>query len=106
MIFKNLLSACLGVWFLLTPWVFGFADQSNALLICCLLGGLQFVCSLLALGKSGKHVWQNWICFFIGAVFIVLPNLYHWDMVAFFVFVVLGFMTMLVNYSNLYSDVN
>ncbi|MEW9698189.1 SPW repeat protein [Paenibacillus sp. SI8] len=104
MVFKNVLSACIGVWFIVTPWVFGFTDQANPFLICVVLGGLQVVCSLLAGAKSGSKVWQNWVCFVIGAIFILIPNLYQWHMMEFFLSVVLGFMTMLVNYSNLYSD--
>jgi hypothetical protein len=104
MVLKNVLSACLGVWFIMTPWVFGFSDQTNPFLLYVLLGSLQVVCSLLAGAKSGKNVWQNWVCFAIGAVFIVIPNLYQWQMMAFFLSVMLGFVTMLLNYSNLYSD--
>ncbi|MCY9665159.1 SPW repeat protein [Paenibacillus alginolyticus] len=104
MYWKNLLSACMGLWFVVSPWVFGFEAHTNALYTCALLGSLQFVGSLLALGKTGKKVWQNWFCFIIGAVFIVVPNVYHLDIMAFFSFVVLGFMTILVNYANLYAD--
>ncbi|MFC5452074.1 SPW repeat domain-containing protein [Paenibacillus aestuarii] len=104
MTLKNILSACLGVWFLLTPWMFAFTNESNAFWLCVILGGLQVICSLLALGKSGRNVWQNWVCFFIGAVFIVIPNLFHWGLLAFFLFVALGFLTMLLNYSNLYAE--
>ncbi|TXK77968.1 SPW repeat protein [Paenibacillus sp. N3.4] len=104
MYLKNLMSAGMGIWFLVSPWVFDFTDHMNAFLVCALLGSLQVVLSLLALGKTGKKVWENWICFFTGAVFLVLPNLYGLHLMAFFSFVVLGFMTMLVNYANLYDD--
>ncbi|NEW08304.1 hypothetical protein GK047_20080 [Paenibacillus sp. SYP-B3998] len=104
MIFKNVLSALIGIWFIATPWVFGFTDQINPYLVCIFLGSLQVICSLLAGGKTGHKVWQNWVCFLTGAVFIVLPNLYQWSILEFFIFVVLGFMTLLLNYSNLYSD--
>lgn len=104
MYLKNSLSALMGLWFLMSPWVFGFGDVTNALFSCTLLGGLQFVSSMLALGKSGKHMWQNWLCVATGALFIVLPNVCHLGLMAFFSFVVLGFMTILVNYANLYPE--
>lgn len=104
MYLKNVLSACMGLWFLVSPWVFGFETQTNALFACALFGSLQFVVSLLALGKTGKRVWQNWLCLAIGAIFILIPNVFHVGLMAFFLFVVLGFITILVNYSNLYAD--
>lgn len=104
MYLKNSLSALMGLWFLMSPWVFGFGEVTNALFSCALLGGLQFVSSMLALGKSGKHLWQNWLCVTTGALFIVLPNVFHLGLMAFFSFVVLGFMTILVNYANLYPE--
>lgn len=104
MYLKNVLSACMGLWFLFSPWIFGFEALTNALFTCALLGSLQFVSSLMALGKTGKKVWQNWLCFIIGALFIVVPNVFHLNLMAFFSFVVLGFMTILVNYANLYAD--
>ncbi|UKS24473.1 SPW repeat protein [Paenibacillus sp. HWE-109] len=101
---KNLLCACIGIWFLVSPWVFGFQTQPNAIFTCALLGSLQFVAALLALGKSGKKVWQNWVCLVIGALFIVVPNVFHLNLLAFTSFVVLGFMTILTNYSNLFPE--
>ncbi|KRE83753.1 hypothetical protein ASG89_11555 [Paenibacillus sp. Soil766] len=104
MYLKNSLSALMGLWFLMTPWVFGFGDVTNALFTCALFGSLQFVSSMLALGKTGKHMWQNWVCVGCGVVFIVFPNVYHLSFMAFFSFVALGFMTILINYANLYPD--
>ncbi|MEC0228738.1 SPW repeat protein [Paenibacillus alba] len=104
MYMKNLLCACMGIWFLVSPWVFGFEANASALYSCVLFGSLQFVLAILALGKSGSKVWPNWICCVIGVLFIVVPNVYHLELMAFFSFVVLGFMTILVNYSNLYPD--
>ncbi|MZQ84854.1 hypothetical protein GQF01_22345 [Paenibacillus sp. 5J-6] len=104
MYLKNVLSACMGLWFLVSPWVFGFEDQTNAFFACVLLGSVQFVGSLLALGKTGKQVWQNWLCLTIGALFILFPNVFHVGLMAYFLFVVLGFLTILVNYANLYAD--
>lgn len=92
-----------GTLVLLSPWVFGFEDQTNAF-ACVLLGSVQFVGSLLALGKTGKRVWQNWLCLMIGALFILFPNVFHVGLMAYFLFVVLGFLTILVNYANLYAD--
>ncbi|UJF34606.1 SPW repeat domain-containing protein [Paenibacillus hexagrammi] len=104
MMMKNLVSALLGLWFIATPWVFGFTDLEQAKLVCIVLGGIQFVFSLLAIGKSGPKTWQNWIAFFAGIWFIIFPNIYHMALLAFFLFVVTGFVTMLINYSNLYDD--
>lgn len=104
MYMKNLISACMGLWFVLSPWVFGFEDQTNAMFASVLLGSLQFVGSMLALGKTGKRVWQNWLCLAIGAIFILYPNLFHVQLMAYFLYVLLGFMTILVNYANLYAD--
>lgn len=104
MYLKNCLSALMGLWFLLSPWVFGFGDVTNALFSCAFIGSLQFVSSMLALGKTGKHMWQNWLCVATGALAIVLPNVFQLGMLAFLSFVMLGFMTILVNYANLYPD--
>ncbi|MGG1520185.1 SPW repeat protein [Paenibacillus oryzisoli] len=104
MYLKNVLSACLALWFAVSPWVFDFRHETNAMLICLVLGSLQFVCSMLALGKSGKQVWQNWVCVCFGALFIAVPNVFELQLKAFFSFVVLGFLTMLLNYANLYPE--
>ncbi|OCT13296.1 hypothetical protein A8709_03300 [Paenibacillus pectinilyticus] len=104
MYLKNSLSALMGLWFLISPWVFGFGDVTHALFSCALFGSLQFVGSMLALGKSGKHIWQNWLCVVTGALCIVVPNVFHLGMLAFCSFVFFGFMTVLINYANLYPD--
>ncbi|WNR43436.1 SPW repeat domain-containing protein [Paenibacillus roseipurpureus] len=104
MYLRNCLSAIMGIWVLLNPWVFGFGDVTNALFGCAIIGSLQFVCSMLVLGKTGDHMWQNWACVVTGALSIVLPNVFQLGMLAFLSFIFFGFMTILVNYANIYPD--
>jgi hypothetical protein len=101
---KNLFSALIGVWFIVTPWMFNFVENTHAFVICMILGSIQVIFSLLAWGKSGKKAWQSWISLFIGISFIIYPNIYHLDIAAYSLSVLLGFVTLLLNYSNLFPD--
>jgi uncharacterized membrane protein YfcA len=104
MIVKNVLSALIGLWFIATPWMFGFVDQRQAFVVCICLGIIQFISSLLAFGKSGKTSWPNWISLCIGICFLVYPNVYHFEITEYSLTVFLGFVTFLFNYSNLFPD--
>ncbi|WP_372814324.1 hypothetical protein [Paenibacillus sp.] len=104
MAFRNGFTAMIGVLWLTAPWWASFTDTSGAVLAGVLFGLLQAVSSLLAHGRTGWSSWPNWISLLCGVWFILYPFLYHFDWMLTLLYVVLGYLTVLLNYTNMNTD--
>ncbi|UUZ81119.1 SPW repeat protein [Paenibacillus sp. P26] len=97
---RNTLSALIGLWFLIAPWVLGF-DSPGALWTSVVFGAVQIISSLWATDKSGWGVWQNWVSLVAGVWFILLPFAYSLSSGETWSSVILGLITVLLNLQNL-----
>lgn len=93
----NSLAALIGLFFVISPWVFAFSDQTGALWYSIIVGIVQIAASLLAIGKSGWGAWQSWLSLVAGVLFIILPLAYSLGSGATWTFIVLGIVTVLIN---------
>ncbi|NRF95900.1 SPW repeat protein [Paenibacillus frigoriresistens] len=72
---NNTLTALIGIWFIIAPWIFGFSDHVAALSISVVIGAVQLITSL----RSFKTPEWNFITFFVGVWFIIFPFVYTVD---------------------------
>lgn len=72
---RNGLNAIIGVWFIIAPWVLGFADVSGAVWTSVVFGAIQVIASVWAayVDRPNWRVWQNWVSFVTGVWFILQP---------------------------------
>ncbi|TDF98243.1 SPW repeat domain-containing protein [Paenibacillus piri] len=104
MIVKNAISSFIGVWFLLTPWMFGLTASGLETYLCFILGGIQCLFSLLAISFPGGKSWLNGLPLFIGIWFIIFPNAFNLPLLQIVVLEVLGLATILINYALLFPE--
>lgn len=79
---RNWLSALIGVWFMIAPWVIGFTYERDATWLSVFVGGLQVLVSIWAAAvveRPNWRVWQNWIAVLTGFWFVVHPFLGHFE---------------------------
>ncbi|MEI7027062.1 SPW repeat domain-containing protein [Paenibacillus sp. y28] len=101
---KNVCSALIGVWLAFTPWLFDFTDHRSALLTCVLMGAIQCVCSLLAIGRSGRTSWPNWLALLMGVSFLIFPHVFDIAVSLFFLHIIFGFITIVLNFCSLFPE--
>lgn len=69
----------LGIWLIITPFLFGFSGQTMALRNAVISG---IVTSVIALGAvSAFMVWEEWLNFIVGLWLIVSPWVLGFSMV-------------------------
>ncbi|OXM84422.1 SPW repeat protein [Paenibacillus rigui] len=101
---RNSLSALIGLWFIMAPWLFHYSDHHNAFLSSVICGAVQLVASLLAIGKKGWYTWQNWVALLMGVWFIMFPIAYGFKLLETTVLVFLAVTTVLLNYFNMNAE--
>ncbi|MCR8630831.1 SPW repeat domain-containing protein [Paenibacillus radicis (ex Xue et al. 2023)] len=104
MIVKNVLSSFIGVWFIFTPWIFGFTGNSTEYYTCLTFGSIQFIFSLLASMKPWKFSVMNWAPLLTGVWFIIFPNAFDMYIVDIVVLEILGLATILLNYALIFPE--
>ncbi|GGJ06362.1 hypothetical protein GCM10010885_14400 [Alicyclobacillus cellulosilyticus] len=74
---RNGLSALIGVWFILAPWILGFSDRTAAVWTSVIIGAVQAIASIwIAVQREAAHgwkTWQNWVSCLTGVWFILQP---------------------------------
>jgi hypothetical protein len=100
---RNVLSALIGLWFIIAPWAVGFSDHSGAVWVSLIFGIVQLLVSLWAYGKSGWNVWQNWVTVITGILFIILPFSSSLSSGETWASVILGLLTVIFSFWNLGS---
>ena len=66
---RNGLAAIIGIWFIISPWIFDYSDQSDALWTSVVIGAVLFIAAGWAVfleNSSGWAVWQTWIALLAG----------------------------------------
>jgi hypothetical protein len=73
---RNGISAIIGIWFIIAPWLLGFSGHTAALWTSVVGGAIQLISSAWAAfldDSSGWKVWQTWVSLLMGVWFIVQP---------------------------------
>jgi len=104
MTIRNSLSALIGLWFIMAPWIFDYSDHTNAFLSSVICGAVQLFASLLAFGKKGWNAWQNWLALLMGVWFIMFPITFAFQLMETVALVGLGIVTVLLNYYNMNAE--
>ncbi|MDQ0189025.1 SPW repeat protein [Alicyclobacillus cycloheptanicus] len=97
---RNGLAALIGIWFIISPWVFHYADETAPLWTSIVLGAIQLIASGWATAlkdTSGWKVWQTWVSLVMGAWFIVQPFVFSLSSAETWTSVILGAITMILN---------
>jgi hypothetical protein len=104
MLVKNLVSSLIGLWFILIPFLLGFALTSAQAAICFILGAVQFIFSILSVARKGRPRWIHGIPILIGVWFIIFPNVYDLHLFEFVLLELLGLATILLNYALIFPE--
>lgn len=97
---RNALAALIGIWFIISPWVFDYANNTAALWTSVVIGAVQLIVSAWAMAKSnssGWNVWQTWISLLTGIWFVVQAFVYSFDNATIWVTFILGAVTVILN---------
>ncbi len=97
---RNWLSAVIGAWLMMSPWVLGLHNQVQATNATLFVGLIQAVVSIwaaLAVRLQSWKTWQNWVAFLCGAWFIVQPFLGHYELGQYYATIAAGLVTIFVN---------
>ncbi|MCL6632048.1 MAG: SPW repeat protein [Alicyclobacillus herbarius] len=73
---RNGMSALIGIWFIIAPWVLGFSSPTAAVWTSVVAGVIQLIASGWATylkDSSGTKVWQTWVSLLMGIWFILQP---------------------------------
>lgn len=99
---RCLLSALFGLWFMLAPWIIGYADHSAAVWVSEVLGAVQIICSLWALIHRAGDSLQNLITLITGLVFAIMPFTFLPIQKGLFI-TIFGMLTIVLSFRNLGS---
>lgn len=97
---RNGLTALIGIWFIISPWVFNYSDHTGALWASIILGAIQLIASAWAMFKnnaSGWKVWQTWVSLIMGVWFIIQPFAFSLGKGETWTSVILGIITVVLN---------
>ncbi|MDP9728341.1 SPW repeat protein [Alicyclobacillus tolerans] len=97
---RNGLLALIGIWFIISPWVFHYTNHTSALWSSIILGAIQLIASGWATfmqNSSGWKVWQTWVSLIMGIGFIIQPFVLSMDTKETWTSVILGAITILLN---------
>jgi hypothetical protein len=101
---QNLISAMIGLWFVCSPWIFGFVDGTSEFYMCVVFGSVQSAASLLAMAAWRRGRLLNVLCALIGLSFIIFSNAFHVSILELVVFEVLGLASIMINYSVIFPE--
>lgn len=104
MVWRNWLSALLGVWFLIAPWTLGITHEQDATWLSVFFGGVQVLVSIWAavtFGRPSWRIWQNWIALIVGIWFLVHPFLGRFEVGQYWGIVAPAMLTIIINLWNL-----
>lgn len=97
---RNGLAALIGIWFIISPWVFHYSDHTGAVWTSVVLGAIQLIASAWAMFKedtSGWKVWQTWGSLIMGVWFIIQPFAFSLGTSEVWISVILGAVTIILN---------
>lgn len=97
---RNGLAAIIGIWFIISPWIFDYSDQEGALWTSIIVGAVLLIVSGWAVclkDSSGWAVWQTWISLLAGVWFVIHPFVFSLESEALWTTVVLGAVTIILN---------
>ncbi|MDQ0189024.1 SPW repeat protein [Alicyclobacillus cycloheptanicus] len=97
---RNGLAALIGIWFIISPWVFSYSNDTGALWTSIVIGAIQLIVAAWAMGKSdssGWGTWQTWIYLLTGIWFIIQPFVYALSTGATWTTVILGAVTVILS---------
>lgn len=101
---RNVLSALIGLFFILAPWLIGFSDNGNAVRTSLIMGIVLASASVLAIGQAGWNSWQLWTSFIAGIGFIMFPFIYGFSWMLAGLYVILGLIVVFLNFYNMDAD--
>ncbi|RIV24710.1 hypothetical protein D2Q93_06405 [Alicyclobacillaceae bacterium I2511] len=74
---RNWLVAIIGIWFIISPWVFGFSGHAGATWTSVIAGVIQLLVSGWAATREDSTAnwsnWMNWVSLLMGAWFVLQP---------------------------------
>ncbi|OAB40562.1 hypothetical protein PMSD_01260 [Paenibacillus macquariensis subsp. defensor] len=97
---RNGLAAIIGIWFIISPWIFDYSDQKEALWTSVIVGAVLLIVSGWALcqeDSSGWAVWQTWVSLLAGIWFVIHPYVFSLDSETMWTTVILGAVTIILN---------
>ncbi|MBX6353047.1 MAG: SPW repeat protein [Thermoflavifilum sp.] len=104
---KQWLSALMGAWFIISPWVLSFQHQTAALWTSIVIGAIQLIASVwgaLTRDTGSIRLWMAAISLITGVWFVIQPFAFAQNTVTTWVTAVLGVITALLNVWNLVED--
>lgn len=97
---RNGLAAIIGIWFIISPWIFDYSDQEGALWTSVAVGAVLLIVSGWALfqeDSSGWAVWQTWVSLLAGIWFVIHPFIFSLESGAMWTTVIVGAVTIILN---------
>jgi FtsH-binding integral membrane protein len=97
---KHWLSALIGVWFIISPWVLQFSHQKTALWTSVVLGAIQLIASVWAAqtrDAESTRMWMEAVSLVTGIWFVIQPFVFAQDTVTTWITAVLGVVTAILN---------
>jgi SPW repeat len=97
---RNWLSAVLGAWLIVSPWVLGLDNQQQATSSTLIVGIIQVVVSVwaaISVSVQSWKTWQNWVAFACGLWFVFQPFLGHYEIGQYYTTVATGVVTLGIN---------
>ncbi|MCL6633286.1 MAG: SPW repeat protein [Alicyclobacillus herbarius] len=79
---RSWITAAIGAWFVIAPWVLGVAHFPYVIWASVIFGLLQLVVSIWAAVEPrvpSWRMWQYWVVLFTGLWFLVEPFLGHYE---------------------------
>jgi hypothetical protein len=104
---RNWLSAVIGLWFIISPWVLGVAHYALAAWLSVIVGGIQFLVSAQAATKVDTpswKTWQNWVATACGFWFFIHPFLGEFEEREYYAVILPAILTICLNLWNLMDN--
>ncbi|MCZ8522238.1 MULTISPECIES: SPW repeat protein [Paenibacillus] len=98
---RSSLTALIGLWFVLAPWIMGFAGESSALWSSIIGGGVLLLSSVLGFGKSGWDSLFNWLSLLSGVWLIIFAMAFGFPVLQAAFYLLLGLAAVLLTFYNM-----
>lgn len=74
---RNDTVAVIGIWFFISPWLFGLSGNVTLLWVSMIAGAVMFIASVWAATRPEMTAnwsnWQNWVSLLAGVWFVAQP---------------------------------
>ncbi|WP_426450735.1 SPW repeat protein [Paenibacillus sp. S-38] len=98
---RSSLVALIGLWFIMAPWIMGFAGSSGALWSSVIGGGVLLLSSLLGFGKPGWNSLFNWISLLSGVWLMIFGMAFPFPLLQASLYLLLGLAAVLLTFYNM-----